>query len=58
MFVVGLDWRPHYTGFVVVCMGKLYSGYDDYSSIINSKECHNDTVNLLLPTLEPRFDFF
>ena len=30
--------------------GKRHAGYDDYNSFINSKECHDATVNLLLPT--------
>lgn len=30
--------------------GKRHAGYDYNDSSINSKECHNDTVNLLLST--------
>ena len=33
--------------FIVVYIKKGHEGYDCYNSFINSKECHNGTVNLL-----------
>ena len=35
--------------FIDDCMKKGQASYDNYNHVINSKECHNATVNLRLP---------